>query len=148
MKVKNVGASNKRKSINEGGFASIRTKNWGDQWPPWPPRFLRPFYVCIKAKIRSGHMPYCRVQVSRPTILQQDTKDIWILAMRPILYAPPPVLDRSRPSTRRRRPFINAVANVTPCFNSGMNTTCTNICSYDLYILKNIQLTKSVSLTK
>ena len=34
---KNVGASNKQKSINEGGFASIRTKNLGNQWaPPGP----------------------------------------------------------------------------------------------------------------
>ena len=33
---KNVGDSNKRKSINEGSFASIRTKNLGKQWPPCP----------------------------------------------------------------------------------------------------------------
>ena len=43
---------------------------------PGPLDSSGPSMYAFKAKIRSGHMPYCRVQVSRPTILQQDTKDI------------------------------------------------------------------------
>lgn len=35
--------------IEQQGFASIRTKNWGEeggsQWPPWPPWFRRPCQV-------------------------------------------------------------------------------------------------------
>ena len=43
---KNVGASNKQKSINEGGFASIRTKNLGNQWPPLAPS-VPPALLCM-----------------------------------------------------------------------------------------------------